>query len=74
MNLYPFGPTTLKSFGIIAVILAVFYFWDFPFEPWINIALKSILITISYAYLNYKFKISTDINELVDKLWKKYVR
>ncbi|CAM4055036.1 oligosaccharide flippase family protein [Flavobacterium antarcticum] len=74
MDLFPFGPTTLKSFGIIAVILAVFYFWEFPFEPLINIILKSILITIAYVYLNYRFKISTDINELVDGLWKKYVR
>ena len=66
MHLYPFGPTTLNSFLIIAVLLTVFYFWEFPFEPIFNIALKSILITISYFYLNYKFKISMDINELID--------
>lgn len=72
MNLYPFGPTTLISFAIITVILAAFYFWEFPFEPWINIVFKSTLITISYVYLNYKFKISTDINRLVDGLWNKY--
>ena len=72
MDLYPFGPTTGKSFAIIAVILGVFYFWEFPYEPWINIVLKSILITIFYVYLNYKFKISTDINELVDGLWEKF--
>ena len=66
IHLYPFGPTTLNSFLIIAVLLAVFYFWEFPFEPIFNIALKSILITISYFYLNYKFKISMDINELID--------
>ncbi len=74
MNLYPFGPTTLKSFGIIALILAVFYFWEFPFNPKINIMLKSILITISYVYLNYKFKISSDINALVDIQRKKYFK
>jgi O-antigen/teichoic acid export membrane protein len=74
MKLYPFGPTTLKSFGIIAVILAAFYFWEFPFIPQINIILKSILITICYVYLNYKFKISTDINDLVDEQWRKYFR
>ena len=74
MNLYPFGPTTLKSFGIITFILAMFYFWEFPFEPWINITLKSILITIAYVYLNYKFKISTDINNLVDSQWQKYMK
>ncbi|WP_432670703.1 oligosaccharide flippase family protein [Flavobacterium sp. SM2513] len=74
MDLYPFGPTTLKSFGIITVILAMFYFWEFPFDHRINIVLKSILITISYVYLNYKFKISTDINELIDSQWKKFMR
>lgn len=74
MDLYPFGPTTLKSFGIIALILVVFYFWEFPFEPIINIILKSFLITISYVYLNYKLKISTDINELIDLQLKKYLR
>jgi len=74
MNLYPFGPTTLKSFGIIAVILAAFYFWEFPFDPRLNIVLKSILITVSYVFLNYKFKISSDINELIDRQWKNYFR
>lgn len=72
MNLYPFGPTTLKSFAIIAIILAAFYFWEFPFEPWINIVIKSILITISYVYLNYKFKISMDINDLIDNNLNRY--
>jgi O-antigen/teichoic acid export membrane protein len=72
MNLYPFGPTTIKSFGIIAVILALFYFWEFPFDPRLNIVLKSILITISYVFLNYKFKISSDINDLINGMWKRY--
>ena len=74
MDLYPFGPTTVKSFGIILLILAVFYFWEFPFDPIMNIVLKSLLITISYVYLNYKFKISTDINFLIDSQWKKYFK
>jgi O-antigen/teichoic acid export membrane protein len=74
MNLYPFGPTTVKSFAIIAAILAVFYFWEFPFEPIFNIGFKSVLITISYVYLNYKFKISSDINYLIDTHILKYLK
>lgn len=74
MDLYPFGPTTVKSFGIILLILAVFYFWEFPFEPIINIILKSVLITIFYVYLNYKFRISTDINVLIDSYLKRYFK
>lgn len=74
MDLYPFGPTTVKSFGIILLILVLFYFWEFPFDPRINIILKSTLITISYVYLNYKFKISADINFLIDSQWRKYFK
>ena len=32
----------------------------------ISIALKSILVTILYVYLNYKFNISSDINKVID--------
>ena len=73
MHLYPFGETTLKSFGILISLFLIFYFWEFSFSPFLNILLKSVLITISYVYLNYKFKISADINYLIDKQWKKYL-
>ncbi|MDD3004609.1 oligosaccharide flippase family protein [Flavobacterium sp.] len=72
MNLYPFGPSTFKSFGIIITVLAAFYFWDFSFHPFINIILKSGIIALVYVYLNYKFKISTDINYLIDHRILKY--
>ena len=68
MDLYPFTANTLKSFGIIALVFITFYFWDFPFNPFINIILKSILITIVYVYLNYLFKISADINQVLEKM------
>lgn len=69
MHLYPFSESTFKSFGIITGIFLLFYFWDFSFHPIISIALKSILITLSYVYLNYKFTISAEINQLLDKLY-----
>lgn len=67
MNLFPFSVSTLKSFGIIALVFLVFFFWEFPFIPIINVILKSILITIVYGFLNYKMKISTEINQILDK-------
>lgn len=72
MHLYPFGTTTLKSFLILILIFLAFYFWEFTFDPKINIILKSILITLFYVYLNYKFKISKDINYLIDQQVLKY--
>lgn len=71
MNLYPFTINTIKSFGILIVLFCAFYFWDFPFNPVINIALKSILITLVYVYLNYIFKISSDINHVMDSVFSK---
>ena len=69
MNLYPFTIKTLYSFGIIIVVFLGFYFWEFGFNPIINIILKSVLITIAYLFLNYKLKISIEINEIIKKTW-----
>ncbi|MGL2967077.1 oligosaccharide flippase family protein [Flavobacterium sp. XGLA_31] len=65
INLYPFTYKTLQSLGILVLCFLLFYFWDFPFLPIINIGLKSILIGILYLYLNYRFAISDDINTVV---------
>lgn len=67
MNLYPFTINTIKSFGVLTGVFLLFYFWDFPFNPFINIVLKSVLITIVYIVVNYIFKISSDINQVIDK-------
>jgi len=66
MNLYPFTINTIKSFEVLLGVFLLFYFWDFPFNPFINIALKSVLITIVYVAVNYIFKISSDINQVID--------
>jgi hypothetical protein len=65
---------------IIIVLFGVFYFWNFSiphFEilgftitPLINIALKSILISVIYIYLILKFEISNEIGLLLKKYYK----
>ena len=72
MNLFPFTIKTVYSFGIISFVFLLFCFWDFQFHPILNIAFKSILITIVYGLLNYKLKISIEINQILDKLRAKY--
>ena len=71
LDLYPFTNQTLYSLALTIALFLVFYFWDFPFNPIISIILKSILLTISYIYLNYKFVISIEINQVIDKTLKK---
>jgi len=71
LDLYPFTKQTLYSMALTLVLFLAFYFWDFPFHPMISIGLKSILVTIAYVYFNYKFVISIEINQVMDKLLKK---
>jgi O-antigen/teichoic acid export membrane protein len=71
LNLYPFTKQTLYSMALTVVLFVVFYYWDFPFNPVISIILKSILMTIAYVYLNYRFVISVEINQVMDKYLKK---
>nr|WP_315145506.1 polysaccharide biosynthesis C-terminal domain-containing protein [uncultured Flavobacterium sp.] len=71
LDLYPFTVQTLYSMVLTFVLFIAFYVWDFPFNPLVSIVLKSILLTIVYIYLNYKFVISIEINEVIDKTLKK---
>jgi len=71
LHLYPFTKQTLYSIYLTFILFVVFYFWEFPFHPIVSIILKSILLTISYIYLNYKFVISIEINQVIDNLLKK---
>ena len=71
MHLYPFTKQTVYSLVITFGIFLLFYFWEFPFSPIISIALKSILVTLLYVYINYKFVISIEINQALDVVFKK---
>jgi O-antigen/teichoic acid export membrane protein len=71
MNLYPFTIKTLYSFGIIAVSFLLFYFWEFPFYPVVNILLKSALISGFYLFVNYKLAISEEMNTVVNLVLKR---
>jgi O-antigen/teichoic acid export membrane protein len=71
LHLYPFTKQTIYSMGLTLVLFLLFYFWDFPFIPPVAIVLKSILVTISYILINYKFVISTEINDVINTLLKR---
>ena len=72
LDLYPFTKQTFYSLALTFVLFLAFYFWDFPFYPIISILFKSVLMTIAYVYLNYKFVISIEINQVMDKIYGKF--
>nr|WP_315149816.1 oligosaccharide flippase family protein [uncultured Flavobacterium sp.] len=74
MHLYPFTKQTLHSIVITLVVFLLFYFWKFPIIPIIAIVLKSVLVIFVYVFINYKFVVSPEINEALDKVLLKFSR
>lgn len=73
LKLFPFTQNTLWSLGIAIVTIGLFFFWDFPWHPLVNIALKSVLFTLAYVAWNLQAKISIDINHFLSQLRAKYL-
>jgi O-antigen/teichoic acid export membrane protein len=71
MKLFPFTKNTIIALGLAIVSFGVFYYWDFNFHPFVNIILKSILVTIFYLGLSYYLKISSDINFVMMSVFKR---
>jgi O-antigen/teichoic acid export membrane protein len=71
MELFPFTKNTIVALVITILSFVLFYYWDFSFHPFINIILKSILVTIFYLGLSYYLKISSDINFVINSVFKR---
>ncbi|MCL7763215.1 oligosaccharide flippase family protein [Polaribacter sp. Z014] len=79
-SMTPFTDKSLKMILIIALLYLAFNFWDFPIcdvylwrfpvHPIINIALKSILITVIYIFLVLKLHVSNEFDLLLKKYYK----
>lgn len=69
-DMMPFTINTGKVALLILVMIGVFYFWEFPFHPLVNIVLKSGLITLIYVIFIYRLKVSDDISVLMRKYLK----
>jgi len=74
MNLFPFTKNTVVALFLALVSFGVFYYWDFSFHPFVNIVLKSILVTIFYLGLSYYFKVSSDINFVMNSVFKRILK
>lgn len=71
MNMQPFTPKTMMLLLIIAFLFMVFYFIDFPFNSYLNILIKSSLITVIFIFLVVKLKLSVDMNQMIDRYFMK---
>ncbi|WP_431134863.1 polysaccharide biosynthesis C-terminal domain-containing protein [Psychroserpens mesophilus] len=69
-NMLPFTAQTLKISILIIICVLAFYFWEFPFNAYLNIVLKSALIGIVYALLIYKLDVSEDISNMFNNYFR----
>jgi len=70
-KIQPFTLSTLKILLLVGFCWALIYFIPFNFHPFINILLRSVLLTIIYGSLTLYFNISQDVNDMVGKYWHK---
>ncbi len=68
MDLFPFTKKTLYTLIFGVMMFISFYFWDFKYSPVVNIILKSILLSVVYAYLTYILHLSDDVNAVMKKV------
>ncbi|MDD7885872.1 lipopolysaccharide biosynthesis protein [Flavivirga sp. 57AJ16] len=66
-KIHPFTTDIFRIAGFIFLSVLLLYFWEFPFNPIVNIALKSTLITVLYVFVVYRFKFSEDISILIER-------
>ena len=66
-DMMPFDKNTGVVLILIIVCLLLFYFWEFPFHPILNIALKTVLVTTVYVLAILKLEVSEDISGMIKK-------
>ena len=70
MKMQPFTAKTMLLLLIISIMFMIFYFIDLPFNAYLNILIKSSLITVVFLFLVIKLKLSLDINLMIDRYFK----
>jgi len=70
MKMQPFTTKTMLLLLIISIMFMIFYFIDLPFNAYLNILIKSSLITVVFLFLVIKLKLSLDINLMIDRYFK----
>lgn len=69
-DMMPFNSQTGKVLLVLIISVGIFYFWDFPYHPIVNITLKSLLISVFYVVVILRINVSEDISLII----KKYLR
>lgn len=70
-GLLPFGKGTFKIFATLVLLGFLFWQFNFPFHPLINIMIKSVIMIVMYLGILYRFDISEDVTGLISKFLRR---
>jgi O-antigen/teichoic acid export membrane protein len=70
LKIHPYNYNTIKIIALILLIYLIFNYITFKFSPILDIALKSVIISISYIGLVYFLRLSETINRTINSIIK----
>ncbi|MGB2273369.1 MAG: lipopolysaccharide biosynthesis protein, partial [Flavicella sp.] len=72
-RIFKLHPLTIKTAYLLILVVITFlgfYFWSFEMHPLLNILAKSVLIAFFYVGIAYVFNISSEVNKLIEGVFK----
>jgi len=63
-GILPFTNKTATLLAMLLVFFGLFYFWEFPFHPIVNIFLKSTILGVLYLVLALKLRIAPEATQI----------
>lgn len=69
-KIHPFQKETFYSILLIILFTFGFYYWDFAYNPVVNIVLKSVIISLLYVGVIFFLRLSPEINGIISKTLK----
>jgi len=74
LKIHPWTRQTSITLLLIAVLVGIFYPWEFPWNVFVNIGVKSFLITAVFGGTVYYLKLSTEVNDAIHSFLDKRKR
>ena len=67
-RMHPFSPAMVKLLLLSSILGTIFYFLPMPGPAWLEIILRSLLLSAAFAYGVFKLAISAEISGLLTKV------
>ncbi len=74
MKMHPFSKQSIYLLLLVSSFTLLFYFWEFPFHPLLNIIFKSSLIGVFYLFLCYVLTFSAEVNLIAKRYFLQIFR